>query len=262
MPRPDDVDDFRPGSTLARLYPESQVGGFSRYDGFVEFYTRVNALLRPDSRVLDFGAGRGAWAFEPLPATSKRLRAFHERVARVDGVDVDDAVLANPHLAEAHTMPPAGPIPYDDETFDLIVADYVLEHVSEADAPTIATELMRVLRPGGWLAARTPNKWGMIGIGARAIPNSLHTRFLHRLQPGRKDVDVFPVEYHMNTRKDLRRLFGPPHRLVAYGHTSEPTYFGHSTAAWRTAALVDRLTPPRLASTLMVFVEKGPLSTQ
>ena len=62
-----------------------------------------------------------------------------------------------------------------------------------------------MLRPGGWLAARTPNKWGMIGIGARAVPNDLHTRVLRRLQPDRKAEDVFPVRYQMNTRKDLRR---------------------------------------------------------
>jgi predicted SAM-dependent methyltransferase len=114
-----------------------------------------------------------------------------------------------------------------------VVADHVLEHVSEADAPGVASEVLRVLRPGGWFPARTPNKWGMIGVGARAVPNSVHTRFLHRLQTGRKDEDVFPVEYHMNTRPQLWTLFPPPHKVVVYGHTSEPTYFGRSKFAWR-----------------------------
>jgi SAM-dependent methyltransferase len=166
-------------------------------------------------------------------------------------------VLKNSALAEAKVVAAGDPIPYPDESFDLVLADYVLEHVSEADAPGVANEVLRVLRPGGWFAARTPNKWGMIGLGARAVPNRLHTRFLHRLQPGRKDEDVFPVEYHMNTRRQLRRLFPEPHELVVYGHTSEPTYFGHSTAAWRVAAFLGRLTPPPLEPTLMVFVQKA-----
>ena len=250
------TDDFRPSRTLARLYPESTVGGFSRYDGFVEFYTRVNALLDADSVVLDFGAGRGLWTTEPLPAMSRQLRAFHERVDRVVGIDVDEVVLKNPALAEASVVAPGDPIPYPDASFDLVLADYVLEHVSAADAPGVAAEILRVLKPGGWLAARTPNKWGMIGLGARAVPNNLHTRFLHRLQPARKDEDVFPVEYHMNTRRQLRRLFPGPHQVVVYGHTSEPTYFGHSPAAWRVAAFLGRLTPPALEATLMVFVQK------
>lgn len=250
-------EEFQPSETLARLYPEATVGGFSRYDGFIEFFTRVNALLDDDSVVLDFGAGRGLWMHEPFPASSRRLRAFHERVARVVGIDVDEAVLTNRALAEAKVIVPGDPIPYPDAMFDLVLADHVLEHVSRDHAPGVAEEILRVLKPGGWLAARTPNKWGMIGIGARAVPNDLHTKVLSRLQPGRKDEDVFPVEYSMNTRRQLRRLFPAPHRVVVYGHTSEPTYFGRSKLAWRLGAFVGRLTPPPMQPTLMVFVQKA-----
>ncbi|HJQ07303.1 MAG TPA: class I SAM-dependent methyltransferase [Nocardioides sp.] len=248
--------EFRPGRLLTRLYPEVEAGGFTRYDGFVEFYSRVNALLGDKSTVLDFGAGRGLWAFEPMSDYHKHLRAFHERVDRVEGVDVDDVVLTNPTLAAAHVIEPGATLPYDDETFDVVLADYVLEHVSAEDAPTVAGEVMRVLKPGGWFAARTPNKWGMIGLGARTVPNELHTTFLKRLQPERKEQDVFPVRYSMNTRRDLRRLFAP-HHVVVYGHASEPTYFGSSAVAWRAAQVADRLTPPVLAPTLMVFVRKA-----
>lgn len=250
-------EQFEPSETLAELYPESMAGGFTRYDGFVEFYTRINSLLDASSRVLDFGAGRGSWTTEPLPAYSRHLRAFHERVGEVVGIDVDSAVMENPALAAAQVVGPSEPIPYPDATFDLVLADYVLEHVRKPDAPRVADEILRVLKPGGWLAARTPNKWGIIGIGARSVPNRLHTRFLHRLQPGRRDEDVFPVEYHMNTRRALRGYFPQPHELVVYGHTSEPTYFGQSKVAWRLASFLGRITPPVLEPTLMVFVRKA-----
>lgn len=245
-----------PRDPMRTLYPETDAGGFTRHDGFIEFYTRVNALLDADSVVLDFGAGRGLWATEPLPDYSRRLRAFDERVAKVVGIDVDDAVLTNERLAEAKVVEPGEPIPYDDVTFDLVLADYVLEHIDRDDAPRVAAEILRVLKPGGWFAARTPNKWGMIGIGARAVPNRLHTRALERLQPGRKAEDVFPVRYRMNTRRQLHRLFPEPHRTIVYAHTSEPRYFGNSTAAWRLAATANRFTPPWFESTLMVFVQK------
>ncbi|TQK69439.1 MULTISPECIES: bifunctional 2-polyprenyl-6-hydroxyphenol methylase/3-demethylubiquinol 3-O-methyltransferase UbiG [unclassified Nocardioides] len=248
---------FQPGETLSRLYPEVRAGGYTRYDGFIEFYTRVNALLGPDSRVLDFGAGRGLWAIEPFPELHRRLRSFHERVAEVHGVDVDPVVLDNATLTSAQVIEPGARLPFADASFDLVLADHVLEHVGEEDAPTVSAEILRVLKPGGWLAARTPNKWGMIGIGARAVPNDLHTRVLRRLQPHRKAEDVFPVRYSMNTRRSLTALFPPPHELVVYGHSSEPTYFGSNAPAWRVAQLVDRLTPPALAPTLMVFVRKG-----
>ncbi|WP_332666030.1 class I SAM-dependent methyltransferase [Aeromicrobium sp.] len=249
-------DEFTPDSTLQRLYPEAAVGGFSRQDGQVEFYTRVNALIDENSRVLDFGAGRGHWAVDPMPAMSRRLRMMRGRVAEVVGTDVDPVVVTNPSLDSAQVVDIGAPLPFDDSSFDLVVADYVLEHVTAEDAKALAEDVMRVLKPGGWFAARTPNKWGMIGLGARAIPNKFHVRVLKRLQPGRKAEDVFPTRYAMNTKRDLRQQFAP-HSLYVYGHKSEPQYFGRSTLAWRIASVVDHFTPSRWAPTLMIFVQKA-----
>lgn len=247
---------FEPPAPLARLYPEAAVGGYTKLDGLVEFYTRVGTLVDRDSHVLDFGAGRGAWAIEPGPELHRRLRRLRGRVARVVGTDVDPVVTTNPTLDEAHVVGLGEPLPFEDATFDLVVADHVLEHVDAEDAPAVAADLLRVLRPGGWLAARTPNKWGMIGLAARAVPNRLHVAVLERLQPDRRAEDVFPVRYAMNTRADLTRLFAP-HAVHVYGHASEPRYFGSSPTAWRLAAGADRLTPSRLAPTLMVFIQKA-----
>ena len=44
---------------MEALRPEISAGGFDRYDGTMQFYHRVNALLMPDFTVVDFGAGRG-----------------------------------------------------------------------------------------------------------------------------------------------------------------------------------------------------------
>lgn len=249
-------EKFTPDRTLVRLYPEASVGGFSRLDGQIEFYTRINALVDEKSRVLDFGAGRGHWAVDPMPAMSRNLRWLKGKVAEVVGTDVDPAVLGNPSLDTALIVKLGEPLPLEDGSFDMIIADYVLEHVNKEDAQSVADDVMRLLKPGGWFAARTPNKWGMIGVGARVVPNKLHVRLLERLQPGRKAEDVFPTRYSMNTKRDLRRLFSA-HTVYVYGHTSEPTYFGHSTVAWRLAAGLGRVTPPAFAPTWMIFVQKA-----
>ena len=250
-------DHVAPAGPRNRLYPEVAAGGFTRHDGFVDFFTRANALLETEGTVLDFGAGRGEWADADLSAYHRRLRDFRASGHRVVGVDVEPAVLKNPTLDEAHVIEPGARLPFDDASFDLVVADYVLEHITERDAPSVAAELHRVIRPGGWFAARTPNKWGVIGVGARIVPNSLHVRVLERLQPGRQAQDVFPTQYHMNTRADLRRLFKSSQwDLFTYAHASEPQYAGRSVAAWRMAAFLDRITPPPLGPTLMVFARR------
>ena len=39
-----------------------KIGGYSENDGTIDFYSRINCLINDNSEVLDFGAGRGAWA--------------------------------------------------------------------------------------------------------------------------------------------------------------------------------------------------------
>lgn len=249
--------EFTPHVALAKLYPEVAAGGFTRHDGFVEFFLRANSLLPDKATILDFGAGRGAWTDAPLAPIHRELRDFGRRGHTVVGTDVDPVVLENPTLDESYVVSVGAPLPLDDGRFDLVIADHVLEHVTASDAPAVAAEISRVLRPGGWFAARTPNKWGMIATCARLVPNALHAKVLTVLQPGRQEKDVFPTRYAMNTRRDLRRLFpADTWDLAVYRHASEPQYVGRSTIAWRIASFIDQVTPPPLLPTLMVFARK------
>ncbi|MFL4472290.1 hypothetical protein ACERZ8_21285 [Tateyamaria armeniaca] len=114
-----------------------------------------------------------------------------------------------------------------------------------------------MLKPGGWLCARTPNKWGYISLGANLVPNKFHVSFLKTLQPGRKAEDVFPTRYRLNTISDLKNRF-PPERWSHHSYTwnSEPAYFGANYVAWRLMMGVQAILPRALGATLMVFIQK------
>lgn len=242
---------------VARLYPEFNVGGFTRLDPVVAFFTRVNAIIPEGGDVLDFGAGRARWADPDVLDVHTNLRDLRRRAGRVVGVDVDPVVLSNPTLHEAHVVEPGQKLPFADASFDTVMADFVFEHIEESDARATAAEFARIVRPGGWVAARTPNKWGMIGIVARMVPNALHSTVLRRLSPWRAEKDVFPTRYAMNTPRDLRQLFTPDQwNLYVCPHVSEPMYGGLSIWLWRIMGLADRLTPRRFQPVLMVYAER------
>ena len=237
----------------SRFYPEIAAGGYSRVDGSVEFYTRIRALLRPDMQVLDFGAGRG-WAMvdDPNP-TRSRLANLRGACEKVVGVDIDPAVRGNPGLDEAVVIQQGEALPFAAGSFDLVVSDHVFEHVD--DPELVAAEIDRILRPGGWVCARTPNRNGYIAWGARLVPYGLHARVLSRLQPDRLPVDVFPTRYRLNTRATVRRHF-PDYRHCTYAFNTEPAYGGSLRSLWFILWSWSRVAPEALCATWHIFIQK------
>lgn len=247
-------------SPTNKLYPEVGAGGFTRYDGTIGFYSRVDSLLRMLGErpvVLDYGAGRGAVADDPILAR-KALRTLRGRVGKVVGADVDPVVFTNPLLDQALLISPSGALDLPDSSVDLVVSDYTFEHVEHPEK--VSCELARVLRPGGWICARTPNRWGYIGLGATLVPNRWHVTALRRLQPNKEAKDTFPTAYKLNTLRALRKWF-PREQFEHHSYTwdSEATYVGYSVVgAWAFGALRS-ITPPQARSTLMIFLRKhGP----
>lgn len=238
-----------------RMFPEAAISGFAHIDQEVAFFTQVAALLRPGDTVLDFGAGRGEFMDNDPSAYRRWIQNFRGRCAHVDGCDPDPIVLENPTLDAAAVIAPGKPLPYDDGRFDLIVSRYVFEHID--DPEFVASELLRVLKPGGWICAMTPNKWSYVALGARLTPNRLHASALRKVQPGRKEKDVFPTVYKLNRPADVRRVFGDRAAVHHYSTSAVPSYHFGSAALFRLMRLVHRLTPPPFDVGLRFFIQKN-----
>lgn len=240
----------------ALFYPESAIGGFTDIDGTVAFYTRVNALLTPQATVLDYGCGRGAFMDDPV-AARRRLRVLQDRAAQICGVDIDPGAATNPCLDDFRLLEPDRPVPYPDASFDLLLADCVVEHLA---APgEFFAEANRLLKSGGFIALRTTNVLSYVGLISALVPNRLHDAVLSRARPDRESQDTFPTRYRANTLWTLRRLLREQgFSATVYGHESEPQYLGFSAAAYALGVLHQRLAPHFLRPTLFAFGQKSP----
>ena len=240
---------------LRQLYPETAAGGFTRCDPVIEFYGRVQALLPPAGTVLDLGAGRGRLS-QSGSAWRRTLVDLRGEGRTVIAIDPDPAVLTNPSADQTLVMVD-DEIPLPDRSVDLVVANWVLEHVRDPHAG--AAEIDRVLRPGGWLCGHTPNRNGYIALGNRLVPTSMHAAVLERLQPDRQTRDVFPAFYRMNTLRTIEQRF-PGYLHASYGYQGPPHYLGRHVLPYRVARVVLSSLRESLAATLMVFCRKPPES--
>jgi SAM-dependent methyltransferase len=133
----------------------------------------------PGRRVLDLGCRAGALT-----------RAYLEGNDLV-GVDVDRQALAQAAALgiETHRLNVEEGLPFEDGSFDVVVAGELLEHVR--DPRWLVDEAERLLRPGGTFVGSVPN--------AFRLKNRL--RFLL----GRKPEDD-PTHLHMFSPAEIRSL--------------------------------------------------------
>lgn len=228
------------------------LGAYLPYDGGIEFFGRVATVLRPTDVVVDLGAGRGAWYYEDHSEPRRRLRDFKSMVARVIGLDVDPVVMSNPTTTE-NAVIRDDRLPLDDASVDVIVSEYVLEHIQKV--PVFVAEIDRVLKPGGYFFARTPHKYHYVSVAARWVRNASHAAFLSRAQPHRKAEDVFPTAYRLNTMADIRRHFAR-YEDYSYLYASEPSYYFGSRLGYRLFSLLHALLPAVFVSNIYVVMRK------
>jgi SAM-dependent methyltransferase len=239
-------------ATLERIYPEVAFGGYTNFDGTLRFYSRVQAILAGTSRdtVLNFGCGRGAHA-ALVTETVRGAMTFRGRARRVIGVDVDPVGVNNSDLDEFRLMSGTR-IPMDDASVDLCVSDWVVEHLPSPR--TFLAECARVIRPGGYLCFRTPNRFHYSSLGASMIPARHHHTVRRLLGHFHDAEDVFPTYYRCNTRarcdRELRRS---GFESMVYLHHGESHLSGRGLLPGRLGRWIEALSPSMLHHEIHAF---------
>ena len=240
---------------LHGVRPETIAIGVPRDDSTYQFFRHVNELLTPEMTVIDVGCGRGAMFSSEVPANLRNLLKIQGKVKRVIGLDPDPCVAEHPYLDERHVINPLGAWPLPGSSADMIVCDWVLEHIREP--AQFASEAERVLRPGGWLCARTPNRYGYVGLGARLIPSLLQSFILRKLWSDRNEVDVFDKYYRLNTYQSLNSYFEQSKwEKCIYTFNGTPRYHGNKLFLFSAIELYQKLMPRFLGTDLIIILKR------
>jgi SAM-dependent methyltransferase len=163
--------------------PNDVVGAYRHWDEQWRRTEGISAWAEPDPdvitlgrgvlaaggrRCLDVGCGIGrhALALAGLGYEAHAVDRSEAGLARVD------AEAGRRGLTVATRMSDMTSLPYPDETFDLVIAWNVIYHGTGDDAGRAASEITRVLRPGGRYLSTMLSKHNVqYGKGERIAPD-------------------------------------------------------------------------------------------
>jgi 2-polyprenyl-3-methyl-5-hydroxy-6-metoxy-1,4-benzoquinol methylase len=124
---------------------------FGNIEGSHEYVKRFN--LNQNSAILDIGCNIGSLA----------NRLYADGYLGVFGIDISNEAIAfgkekYPALAEKLLSYGGGRLPFENESFDVVLMFDSIEHIPEVEK-FLKNETKRVLKNGGLLIFQTPNKY-------------------------------------------------------------------------------------------------------
>lgn len=260
-------DPMLDAEQIRDLYPDAYYGEPGvKFQPLVERLVRVVGArhigflsrgLRPGSRVLDVGCGRGVI-----------LGPLADRGLAVHGVEISaEAARGTDPRAEIRIAPRLADAAYPDGYFDEVVIWHVLEHLPDPRATV--EEAQRILRPGGRLIVAVPNfsslqaRWSGAAWFHLDLPRHLYQFPLQALCSLLDEAGFDVVSrHHFSLRQNpfgwiqsaLNRLRRLPrngvYTLLHCRERAELPPFDRATRAWLWIGLV-LATPPALLATLL-----------
>jgi len=166
----------------------------------VHYGRTLQRYVTPGIRWLDVGCG-----YQILPEwalAEDAQRKLVASVATLTGVDVDKRIKDHP-LLTYRVEALGGALPFRDQTFDLITANMVVEHIERPEK--FLADMFRVLRSGGRFLFHTPNFLFWMTFVSYFTPDAIKKPIIWRLEQ-RHAEDVFPTHYTLNTPWRIERL--------------------------------------------------------
>ena len=162
----------------------------------------LSSLLSPSVRWLDIGCGRRLFP-EWMPGSNELQTSMLNQVRCAFGLDPDLPSLRDNRFLRSRVQGDSNKLPFASNSFDLVTANMVVEHV--ADPGALLSEAHRALAPGGLFLFHTPNFCSYATILAWLVPDAIKVGLVGFFE-GRKEQDVFPTLYRMNTVSTVKRF--------------------------------------------------------
>jgi ubiquinone/menaquinone biosynthesis C-methylase UbiE len=139
------------------------------------------------------------WVFRGADTESALVR----QARMIVGVDGDFSSVQKHSSIHNLVVADLVRLPFREKSFTMATANMVVEHVK--DPAAALSEMHRVLQPGGQFIFHTPNRRCYRNFMIMLIPKRLKLWLISFFEE-RKEEDVFPTVYALNTPEEIERV--------------------------------------------------------
>ncbi len=162
----------------------------------------LESRLSRDTLWLDIGCGRRLLP-DWIPASEQAQALLVGLPRGIFGIDSNLASLRDNRILKNRVAGDSCGLPFADNSFDLVTANMVVEHVADPDE--LLREVRRVLKADGIFLFHTPNLRSYATLMATLVPERMKVMLIGFLE-GRQEKDVFPALYSMNTPRRIQEV--------------------------------------------------------